>query len=570
MKKLLKVILTLTVAFGCVIATCENDVSAYIASGERTPLDHTNFTVTVSGTNDNDGGNKENIFDNSNTSYWTSESVAQVAKGAPYLIVDMAEIKLIDRVDITKRYDNGAIWNCTGNMTEFYVEVATNKPNADNWDGVEWTTVYDGAADADINSKDGNNPITNGTSQVVFNTTKARYIRISAKNTYHWQSPNTVMTIADLKVFGPESTNVARSANNSKVTTKAVYLDGTNAAKGGDRPMSMMFDGTKNNSNYGEFGSDNTDDFAYAEIDLGDVYSAQSIHLYRYWGDTRTYHNTIVVASDNAEFTNPVYLYNTNTIDKSGIDPLVVIPETADEGYNESSSGKLLSFDDLTNVRYVRVYMHGTSTGGTTNHIVELEVNAYTDLSEADMVYGELSNSLIRESQYTDHTGTTLATADTKNPVTKFVTPKVLSVKAQSALADDGDLNVRFITSIPSVNLEKLKFKVEVLYPNGDRKAKDVKTNRVFGSIVAKGVSISDAAKVFDNTVSTHFAICKLDNISKDLANDETIKIRVTPYWLPYGSSDETENYVEGKLREFTVKQLFEKASPTETISEVE
>ena len=153
--------------------------------------------------------------------------------------------------------------------------------------------------------------------------------------------------------------------------------------------------------------------------------------------------------------------------------------------------------------------------------------------------------------------------------VAKYVPSKVLSIKAQSALAEDGDLNVRFITSIPSVNLEKLKFKVEVLYPDGTSKAKDVKTNRVFGSIVAKGVSISDAAKVFDNTVSTHFAICKLDNISKELANDETTKIRVTPYWLPYGSSDEDENYVEGKSREFTVKQLFD-GRDVETISEVE
>lgn len=567
MKKLLKTVLALTMACACIVSAYNNEVSAYVASGERTPLDHTNFTVTVSGTNEGTA-NRETLFDNNYTTFWTSQEVETVANDQAYLILDMSEIKLIDRIDISKRFYNSAgnVWLCTGNMNGFRVEVGKSLDDLQ--------AVYEGSADGDINGAEGlqnNTYVTNGTTQVVFNTTEARYIKITATNTYHWQdfNINKFMTISDLKVFGPELKNVARSANNAKATAKAFYLDGNVAAKGGnetgqgsDRPMSMMLDGTKNNANYGEFGNDNIDDFAYAELDLGDVYLAQSIHMYRYWDDSRSYHNTIVVASDNEDFNNPVYLFNSNEIDKTDVDSLVVVPATADKNYNESSAGKKFSFDELTEIRYVRVYMHGTAAGGTTNHIVELEVNGYAN-DTADIVFGEMSSNLIKESKYTDHTGTTLATADTKNPVTKFVTPKVLSIKAQSEKTLDAEgneiANVRFITSVPSGNLEKVKFKIEKI--NGDDvKTGIIDTNKAYGSIVADGLEITSASTVFENTASQYFVVAKLNKIPSS-ASAQTV--RVTPYWLPIGCEDIEENYVEGEYREFTVSEFFSNAAQT-------
>ena len=81
--------------------------------------------------------------------------------------------------------------------------------------------------------------------EVTFEAQEARYVRISGTSSYHWQATdeNKYITVGDLAIYGEkvEAKNIAKDAN---VTAKWT-ADDTDAAKGGDRPMSMAVDGNK-------------------------------------------------------------------------------------------------------------------------------------------------------------------------------------------------------------------------------------------------------------------------------------------------------------------------------------
>ena len=109
--------------------------------------------------------------------------------------------------------------------------------------------------------------------EVTFEAQEARYVRISGTSSYHWQATdeNKYITVGDLAIYGEkvEAKNIAKDAN---VTAKWT-ADDTDAAKGGDRPMSMAVDGNKTDfgSNYAEFGADNRRESSYMQVDLGAV-----------------------------------------------------------------------------------------------------------------------------------------------------------------------------------------------------------------------------------------------------------------------------------------------------------
>ena len=98
--------------------------------------------------------------------------------------------------------------------------------------------------------------------EITFPAQEARYVRISGTESYHHQGDkvNKFITVGDLAIYGEkvEAKNIAKDAN---VTAKWT-ADGTNAAKGGDRPMTMAVDGNKTDyaNNYAEFGADNKAD----------------------------------------------------------------------------------------------------------------------------------------------------------------------------------------------------------------------------------------------------------------------------------------------------------------------
>ena len=179
---------------------------------------------------------------------------------------------------------------------------------------------------------------------------------------------------AKLQTETPDDPDIPTGEGNlalNKSITAKWTKDNTNAANSTARPLSMAVDGTRNNcdGNYGEFGSDNKNESAYLQVDLGAVKSVSGVNLYRYWNDNRTYRGTVIELSETADFSGVVYqIYNSDadgTLHNRGMG--------SDQTYAETANGLHLTLTGPVNARYVRVYMHGSSSGNT-NHVNELEV----------------------------------------------------------------------------------------------------------------------------------------------------------------------------------------------------
>ncbi len=325
--------------------------------------------ITVSSTTNEDGVNKANVLDGNNTTYWTSQELTEgtVNSDNAWLKVDLGSTYKLDQVDYTPRYFNGAqnYWACTGNIKNLIVEISK--------DGKTWTPVTEEGG-RDLSSK-----ITNTNDQsffpeeITFEAQEARYVRISGTASYHWQesNQNKSITVGDLAIYGQkvEAQNIAKDAN---VTAKWT-ADGTSAEKGRDCPMSLAVDGVKNTSgSYAEFGADNKRESSYMQVDLGAVCDVESLALYRYWLDNRTYQNTVVaVAEKEADFAdgNATIVYNSDESDVHGLGA------GKDDEYAETAQGKAWTLPEGTKAQFVRVYMHGRANNDTTtNHVVELEV----------------------------------------------------------------------------------------------------------------------------------------------------------------------------------------------------
>ena len=328
--------------------------------------------ITVSGTTTEDGVNKANVLDGNNATYWTSQDVTEgtVNSENAWLKVDLGATYKLDQVDYTPRYanDGSNYWACTGNIKNLIVEISK--------DGTTWTSVTEEGG-RDLSSKIvKKNAPSLFPEEITFDAQEARYVRVSGTSSYHWQpsNENKSITVGDLAIYGEkvEAKNIAKDAT---VTAKWTKDDST-AEKGGDRPMTMAVDGIKNTNNYAEFGADGKRESSYMQVDLGAVCDVDSLSLYRYWNDGRTYQNTVVaVAEKEEDFKNgkATIVYNTDTGNVHGLN--TGVSSEFNEEYAESEQGKSWKLDEGTKARYVRVYMHGRKNNDTTtNHVVELEV----------------------------------------------------------------------------------------------------------------------------------------------------------------------------------------------------
>ncbi len=336
-------------------------------------LELTNEMITVSGTSE---GEKQKILDGDNTSYWTSQQVTEgdVNSENAWLKVDLGATYKLDQVDYTPRFDNGPdnYWECTGNIKNLIVETSV--------DGETWTAVTeDGGRDLSKKIVKENNS-SFFPEEITFEAKEARYVRISGTKSHHWQTQNVdkQITVADLAIYG-EKAGVENIATDSSVKVEAKWTkDDTDAAKGGDRPMSMVVDGNKTdtNGNYGEFGADNKAESSYMQIDLGEVCDVDTLNLYRYWNGNRVYDPSVVlVAEEEADFEDgtATVVYNADKEKIHGLNDKYYT-EVKDETYEETAQGKSWNLPENTKARFVRVYMHGVKNGGDTNHIVEMEV----------------------------------------------------------------------------------------------------------------------------------------------------------------------------------------------------
>lgn len=296
-----------------------------------------------------------------------------VSSDNAWLQVDLGATYKLDQVDYTPRYYNDAknYWHCTGNIKNLIVEI--RKDGEDTWTSVTGENGLD-LSDKIVNKNDQ----TLFPAEVTFEAQEARYVRISGTSSYHWQATdeNKYITVGDLAIYGEkvEAKNIAKDAN---VTAKWT-ADDTDAAKGGDRPMSMAVDGNKTDfgSNYAEFGADNRRESSYMQVDLGAVCDVNSLSLYRYWGDGRTYGDTVVaVAEKETDFAEGKATIVYNADDQNVHKLYTQAPEKFDEDYAETAQGKSWTLPEGTKAQFVRVYMYGRANNDTTtNHVVELEV----------------------------------------------------------------------------------------------------------------------------------------------------------------------------------------------------
>ena len=333
-------------------------------------LELTDAMIKVSETSE---GSKDKVLDGDNTTFWTSQEVTDgnVSADKAWLKVDLGATYKLDQVDYTPRYANDGMnyWACTGNIKKLIIEISK--------DGETWTPVTEEGG-RDLSSKITK---TNDTSlfpeEITFDAQEARYVRVSGTSSYHWQEnkQDKFITVGDLAIYGEkvEAKNIAKDADVTAKWTK----DDSSAEKGLDCPMSLAVDGTKNTSNsYAEFGADNRRESSYMQVDLGDVCDVNSLSLYRYWNDGRTYQNTVVaIAEKEEDFKNgkATIVYNTDTENVHGLNKEG--QSEFDEEYAESAQGKSWTLDESTKAQFVRVYMYGRKDNATTtNHVVELEV----------------------------------------------------------------------------------------------------------------------------------------------------------------------------------------------------
>ena len=177
--------------------------------------------------------------------------------------------------------------------------------------------------------------------------------------------------VGELKPEENVERNVVGSKTNKKVKISAYDVTDKKAVtEKGDRPFSYLNDGKKDTNNYLELNdtSDKTNHSRYVQVDLGDEYELNKIHLTRYYGDSRTYGPTVIELSKNEDFKEKTQVFNS---DKDG--NVHNLGEGKDDLYNETAEGKEVTFEKTT-ARYIRVYVNGQANNkSSSDHIVELE-----------------------------------------------------------------------------------------------------------------------------------------------------------------------------------------------------
>ena len=178
--------------------------------------------------------------------------------------------------------------------------------------------------------------------------------------------------VGELKPEENVERNVVSSKTNKKVKISAYDVTDKKAVtEKGERPFSHLNDGNKDTqNNYLELDdtSDKTNHSRYVQVDLGDEYELNRIHLTRYYSDSRTYGPTVIELSKNEDFKEKTQVFNS---DKDGT--IHNLGKGKDDLYTETAEGKEVTFEKTT-ARYIRVYVNGQANKkSSSDHIVELE-----------------------------------------------------------------------------------------------------------------------------------------------------------------------------------------------------
>ena len=185
---------------------------------------------------------------------------------------------------------------------------------------------------------------------------------------------DTGLGFDDVAGMIPESNderNVVSSRNNKDVKISAYDVtDKKPVPEKSDRSFKQINDGVKNTDNYLELkDTDNNKAHSrYVEIDLGDTYTLNKLHLTRYFGDKRTYNGTVIALSNDKDFNKKEIVYNS---DKNNVHEL---GKGSDDLYQETAEGKEILLKKPIDARYIRIYVNGNANGqSSSDHLVEFE-----------------------------------------------------------------------------------------------------------------------------------------------------------------------------------------------------
>lgn len=177
--------------------------------------------------------------------------------------------------------------------------------------------------------------------------------------------------------------NVALASNGVK--TKAVVTatgETYDAEKFGGNPdprlqIEKVNDGVSHYcvGGYFDFGRESEKNSIYLEFDLLKSYKISDVKLWRYWQDARVYDGTVVVLSDDKDFSversHIIYNSDTANVHKLGTGH--------DRKYIETAKGKTFYPTKEVRARYARIYMYGNNLTNT-SQIVEVKINAELEI----------------------------------------------------------------------------------------------------------------------------------------------------------------------------------------------
>ena len=169
----------------------------------------------------------------------------------------------------------------------------------------------------------------------------------------------------------PSSSSTSRAGPPSEVVYNVAFQKEVTCSFPDAENLSYVTDGIKDTFAYANDGSPTPNQ--YFQIDLGQQFRIDTVVLWRYFDDHRTYVDTIVQIS-----TDPTFQTNVTTVYNNDFDGSSGNKAGTNLVYRERSSGKRMDFSP-TEARYVRIYSSGSEINPF-NHIVEVEVWTALDM----------------------------------------------------------------------------------------------------------------------------------------------------------------------------------------------
>lgn len=293
----------------------------------------------------------------SDSSTATGLQWVQIDLGASY---NINEIKLWHYYGVTRTYNDVIVQ--VSNNKDFTAGTYTTVFNNDTNNSAGFGTGTDSEYVESSAGKD-----------ITFSTAKAQYVRFYTNG----NKANPYNHYTEIQIFEAQA----------PVTGNLAATILPTASSSAFKNLAMATDSIKSASNYAD--SATATGLQWVQINLGAAYNLNDIKLWHYFGDTRKYHDVIVMVSNNANFTSGSYtiVYNNDTNNSAGFGT-----GTKSE-YSETSSGLDIPFT-ANNAQYVRFYSNG-STVNNYNHYGEIEIYAAANVVDpTDVTLNKTTDSI--------------------------------------------------------------------------------------------------------------------------------------------------------------------------------